>query len=81
MNVDTPAPLNLSLTKAKNQRATKHSWILGFEVTCSVEVIKKIRKREFPRLKDMVGISFTSRPWGTPRTKSFNPLLLFKQLG
>ena len=60
--MDTPAPINLSLPEAENQKATKHPRVPGFEVTCHVESIKKIREHELPRLKAIVGIPFTSRP-------------------
>ena len=75
MNVDTPAPLNLSLA---NKKSKSNQTFL--DTTCHVEAVKKIRKREFPRLDDMVVISFTARHWRTPTTKSLNPLLLFERL-
>ena len=47
MNVDTIAPLGLSIAEAENQRTTKYPQISGFKATRrGVEAIKKIRVRE-----------------------------------
>ena len=72
--MDTPAPINLSLPEAENQKATKHPRVPGFEVTCHVESIKKIREHELPRLEAimMVGIPFTLELRVTSASKSFD---------
>ena len=45
MNVDTLAPLGLSLFVTENERITKHPQIPGFKVThCHVVDIKKTLK-------------------------------------
>ena len=54
MNMDALAPLDLSLGKAKNQRATKDPLKLGFEITCCIEVIKKIQEWKLPFIEAMV---------------------------
>ena len=82
MNVDTHAPLGLSLAKTKNQRTTKCPLILGFKATrCGVETIQKIRECELHRLEGMVGVPFVLRPRGTPISKPSDPPLLFERLG
>ena len=66
MSMDTPAPLDVSLTKAENQRtnalgyrANKCPQISGFKVSRHAETIKKIREHELPCLEAMVEIPFT----------------------
>ena len=81
MNVDIPAPLDLSFAEAKNQRTTKHPQTAGFKLTSGVEAIKKIRERELGRLEAMVGVTFTLGPRPTPTLKPFDFLLLFERLG
>ena len=62
MNANTPTPLGLSLVDTENQRT---HWILGFKIASCAEAIKRIKEHEFPCLKVMVGIPFTSRPQAT----------------
>mgnify|MGYP000447464066 FL=1 len=71
MNVDTLAPLGLSLPEAENQRATKHRSILGLKVTRGAKAIKKKRERELHRPEAMFGIPFTSGPWAMATLKPF----------
>ena len=60
MNVDTPAPLGLSLVEVENQRTTKHPRMSGFNATqLGVDAIQKITERELHRLEAMVGVLFT----------------------
>ena len=70
MNVDTPAPLGLSLAKVEDQR-TKRPQMSGLKVTRGVEAIKKIRDRELHHLEVVVGIPFTLGPLATPTSKPF----------
>ena len=78
MNVDTRAPLGLSLAEVENQRTTKLPWMLSLKVT-RVEVIKKIRECQLHHLEAMDGVPFTSGPRATPTSKPFDLLLLFER--
>ena len=72
MNVETPAPLSLSLFEAENQRTTKRPRMPCLKVTRCVEAIKKIRECELHCLEAMVGLPFTLGPKG--HTHIENPL-------
>ena len=80
MRMDTPAPLDLSLTKVENQWTTKHPQMSGPKVIHFVEAIKKIQERELYNLEAIVGVPFTSGPWATPTSKPFDLPLLAKLL-
>ena len=78
-NIDIPATLGLSHAEAENQRAKRRPRMPGFKATrCHEADIRKIRQRELPRLRAMVGLQ-ASGP-----TSQFTPLvrlLFFERLG
>ena len=78
MNVDTHAPLDLSLVEVENQRTTKCPWILCLKVT-RAKAIKKIKEHELHCLEAMVDIPFTSGPRATHTSKPFDLPLLFER--
>ena len=83
MSVDTPTPLDLSLTEVGKQRTIKRPWMLGLKATRNgVETIKKIREHELHgRLEAMVWVPFTLGPRTTSTSKPFDLPLLFERLG
>ena len=82
MNVDTLAPLGLSIDEAENQRRTRRPRVPGFKATRrDVEAILKIRERELHRLEAMARALSTLEPRVTPTSKPFDPPLLFERLG
>ena len=60
--MDTPAPLNLSLVEAENQRTTECPRMADLKITHCVEAIKKIWECELHRLEAIVEVPFSSRP-------------------
>ena len=78
MNVDTLAPLDLSLAEVENQRTTKSPRMLGLKATGGVEAITKIMDHELHRLEAMVGVPFTLGLRATPTSKPFNPPLIIE---